>query len=545
MFAYINGFLEDVTVDNAVIDVNGFGINVRISADTASKLPGIGEQVRLYTYTYVKEDAFLLYGFLSRSDLEMFKLCITVSGIGPKGALAILSVMDADSLRFAIMSGDAKAISKAPGVGTRTAQRLILELKDKIYIDDTLISREIAAGGAEGILTAGSLHIDSEKKKEAVEALVALGYGQAESLKAVNAIEDVEAMDSGAILKAALKKLFQGMRATTMSRRMIETNITEEDIKLEGSLRPQTLDDYIGQSKIKENLKVYITAAKQRGDALDHVLFYGPPGLGKTTLAGIIANEMGVHMKVTSGPAIEKPGEMAAILNNLEEGDLLFVDEIHRLNRQVEEVLYPAMEDYCIDIMIGKGSSARSVRLELPKFTLVGATTRAGLLTAPLRDRFGMIHHLEFYTIEELQQIIMHSAGILDVEIEPAGAKEMARRSRGTPRLANRILKRVRDFAQVKYDGIITEEVARTALDLMDVDKMGLDHIDRNILVTIIEKFNGGPVGLDTLAAAIGEDAGTIEDVYEPYLIKNGFLSRTPKGRVVTDLTYRHLGLKL
>ena len=310
---------------------------------------------------------------------------------------------------------------------------------------------------------------------------------------------------------------------------MIETNITEEDIKLEGSLRPQTLDDYIGQSKIKENLKVYITAAKQRGDALDHVLFYGPPGLGKTTLAGIIANEMGVHMKVTSGPAIEKPGEMAAILNNLEEGDLLFVDEIHRLN--------------CIDIMIGKGSSARSVRLELPKFTLVGATTRAGLLTAPLRDRFGMIHHLEFYTIEELQQIIMHSARILDVEIEPAGAKEMARRSRGTPRLANRILKRVRDFAQVKYDGIITEEVARTALDLMDVDKMGLDHIDRNILVTIIEKFDGGPVGLDTLAAAIGEDAGTIEDVYEPYLIKNGFLNRTPKGRVVTDLTYHHLGL--
>ena len=328
-----------------------------------------------------------------------------------------------------------------------------------------------------------------------------------------------------------------------MERRIITTDMMEEDIRIEGSLRPQCLDDYIGQEKAKKNLKIYIEAAKQRNDALDHVLFYGPPGLGKTTLAGIIANEMGVHMKVTSGPAIEKPGEMAAILNNLQEGDVLFVDEIHRLNRQVEEVLYPAMEDYAIDIMIGKGATARSIRLDLPHFTLVGATTRAGLLTAPLRDRFGVIHHLEFYTEEELQTIIQHSAKVLGVEIDADGAKEMAKRSRGTPRLANRLLKRVRDFAQVKYDGIITEEVARTALDLMDVDKMGLDHIDRNILVTIIEKFDGGPVGLDTLAAAIGEDAGTIEDVYEPYLIKNGFLNRTPKGRVVTDLTYHHLGL--
>lgn len=330
-----------------------------------------------------------------------------------------------------------------------------------------------------------------------------------------------------------------------MAGRMIETSLKEEDIRVEGSLRPKQLDDYIGQSKIKENLKIYIEAAKKRQDPLDHVLFYGPPGLGKTTLAGIIANEMQVNMKVTSGPAIEKPGEIAAILNNLKEGDVLFVDEIHRLNRQVEEVLYPAMEDYAIDIMIGKGQAARSIRLDLPKFTLIGATTRAGLLTAPLRDRFGIIHRLEFYTPEELQQIILHSARILEAPVDFDGAMEMARRSRGTPRLANRILKRVRDFAQVKYDGVITKDIAVTALNLMDVDPMGLDHIDRNLLLTMVNKFQGGPVGLDTLAAAIGEDAGTIEDVYEPYLIKNGFLNRTPRGRVVTDLVYHHFGLEI
>ena len=328
-----------------------------------------------------------------------------------------------------------------------------------------------------------------------------------------------------------------------MEKRVISTQIQEEDLKIEKSLRPQTLSEYIGQEKAKENLKVYIEAAKNRGESLDHVLFYGPPGLGKTTLAGIIANEMGVHMKVTSGPTIAKPGEMAAILSNLQEGDLLFVDEIHRLNRQVEEVLYPAMEDYAIDIMMGKGASARSIRLDLPKFTLVGATTRAGLLSAPLRDRFGVVHHLEFYTPEELKVIIQHSAIILGVEIDEKGALELARRSRGTPRLANRLLKRVRDFAEVKYDGKINEEVAAFALDLLEVDKLGLDMNDRNILYTIIEKFNGGPVGLDTLAASIGEDSGTIEDVYEPYLVKNGFINRTPKGRVATDFAYHHFGI--
>lgn len=328
-----------------------------------------------------------------------------------------------------------------------------------------------------------------------------------------------------------------------MSRRIITTENLEEDVKIESHLRPQLLDDYIGQEKAKEILKVYITAARERGEALDHVLFYGPPGLGKTTLAGIIANEMHVNIKITSGPAIEKPGEMAAILNNLQEGDVLFVDEIHRLNRQVEEVLYPAMEDYAIDIMIGKGASARSIRLDLPKFTLVGATTRVGMLTAPLRDRFGVIHRLEFYTVEELKRIIARSAKVLDVGIDDAGATALARRSRGTPRLANRLLKRVRDFAQVKYDGYITEDVANYALDLLDVDKCGLDQTDRNLLMTIIERFDGGPVGLDTLAASLSEDSGTIEDVYEPYLLKNGFIQRTPRGRFVTDLAYAHLGI--
>ncbi|MGB8455019.1 MAG: Holliday junction branch migration DNA helicase RuvB [Anaerocolumna sp.] len=329
-----------------------------------------------------------------------------------------------------------------------------------------------------------------------------------------------------------------------MGKRIITTELMDEDKKIESTLRPQLLEDYIGQTKAKENLKVYIEAAKRRKESLDHVLFYGPPGLGKTTLAGIIANEMSVNMKVTSGPAIEKPGEMAAILNNLQEGDVLFVDEIHRLNRQVEELLYPAMEDYAIDIVIGKGASAKSIRLDLPKFTLVGATTRAGMLTPPLRDRFGVVNRLEFYTVEELKVIICRSAQVFQVEIDDEGALELARRSRGTPRLANRLLKRVRDFAQVKYDGYITKEVADFALDLLEVDKLGLDNMDREILFTMIDKFSGGPVGIETVATTIGEDTGTIEDVYEPYLVQNGLILRTPRGRVVSDLAYKHFGLR-
>ena len=330
-----------------------------------------------------------------------------------------------------------------------------------------------------------------------------------------------------------------------MKKRVITTELQSEDYKIENSLRPKLLSDYIGQEKIKGKLKVYMEAAKMREESLDHVLFYGPPGLGKTTLATIIANEMDVNIKITSGPAIEKPGEMAAILNNLQEGDVLFVDEIHRLNRQVEEVLYPAMEDYSIDVVIGKDTSARSIRLDLPKFTLVGATTRVGMLTAPLRDRFGVIERLQYYEVEELKQIVMRSAKLFKTEIAQEGATEIARRSRGTPRLANRLLKRVRDFAQVRYNGEITKEVVDETLDLLEVDKLGLDHLDRGILETMIEKFNGGPVGLDTLAESLGEDSGTIEDVYEPYLLQEGLLTRTPRGRMVTDKAYGHLGLEI
>ena len=328
-----------------------------------------------------------------------------------------------------------------------------------------------------------------------------------------------------------------------MERNIINTDIITEEKQLEKNLRPKYLNEYIGQEKIKSNLKIYIDAARLRKESLDHILFYGPPGLGKTTLSSIIAAEMGVNLKITSGPAIEKPGEIAAILNNLSENDVLFIDEIHRLNRQVEEILYPAMEDFAIDIILGKESAARSIRLDLPKFTLIGATTRAGLLSAPLRDRFGIVHKLEFYNEGELKNIITRSAMVLGIEIDEKGACEIAKRSRGTPRLSNRLLKRVRDFAQAKYDGTVTKEAADYALDILDVDKLGLDQNDREILSVIIEKFAGGPVGIDTIPAALNEDAGTLEEVYEPYLMMQGLINRTPRGRIATDNAYKHLGI--
>ncbi len=335
------------------------------------------------------------------------------------------------------------------------------------------------------------------------------------------------------------------MFETDFENRLSEVGYIPEDVEIETSLRPQTFDDYIGQDKVKENLKIYIEAAKKRGEPLDHVLLYGPPGLGKTTLSGIIANELGVQIRITSGPAIEKPRNLAELLSNLNEGDVLFIDEIHRMSRAVEEILYPAMEDYTLDIFLGQGPAARSIRIDLPKFTLVGATTRAGQLSAPLRDRFGVNMRLELYSPEQLAMIVTRSANILGVEIDPDGALEIASRSRGTPRIANRLLKRVRDFAQVKHDGVITLEIARETLKALDIDELGLDAVDRRMLEAIINIYGGGPVGLETLAAAIGEEAITIEDVYEPYLMQIGFLSRTPRGRCVTKSAYQHLGIEM
>ena len=511
MYYYIKGTLVQKNDNYIVVDANGVGYMIYTSLNSMENAGEVGKKITIYTYLHVREDVMDLFGFTTIEEKNMFMQLISVSGVGPKAALSILSVTTPAKFAVAVITNDVKTITKASGVGPKMAQRVILELKDKMKTDELEIDFE---DESDDIL--------SDNRSEAISALVVLGYSSNDAQKAVKGIDG---------------SLFDE------DERFVTSDFISEDAEIEVGLRPRNLSEYIGQEKAKNNLEIYIKAALERREALDHVLLYGPPGLGKTTLASIIANEMGVNIRITSGPAIEKAGDLAAILTNLSEHDILFIDEIHRMSRTVEEILYPAMEDYALDIIIGKGPAAKSIRIDLPKFTLIGATTRAGLLTAPLRDRFGVISRLELYTVEEIKEIVKRSAGLLDVEIDDEGAAEIASRSRGTPRIANRFLKRVRDFAQVKYDGKIDYKVAADALKSMEVDELGLDIIDSRMIKTMIENFGGGPVGLDTLAATIGEEPNTIEDVYEPYLLQLGFISRTPRGRIATKAAYDHFDI--
>ncbi len=532
MIASIRGQLLLVDGEHAVIEVGGLGIEVLASSRTLGAVSGRrGEEVSLHTHLHVREDALQLFGFRSQRERTFFLWLIAVSGVGPKVALAVLSGYPVEELELAVARDDVRKFESIPGIGKKLAQRLVVELRDKVGELPPVGAGETGEGG-------GPAPTDSFMA--ARSALQNLGLSLREAEEALRGAPEGAPLED--LLKYALSRSKEGVMAVP-GERIGDPNERADDRDLELSLRPRRFSDFVGQNAAKEQLEIFVQAAKNRGDTLDHVLIAGPPGLGKTTLAGIIAQELGVGMHTTSGPAMERKVDVAGLLTNLQEGDVLFVDEIHRLNAAVEEVLYPAMEDYEIDIMIGEGPAARSIRMQVQPFTLIGATTRTGLLTTPLRDRFGVWQRLEYYEVEELAQIVRRSAGILRVTIDDHSALEIAGRSRGTPRVANRLLRRVRDFAEVRHQGVIDCDICLAALQLFQVDAEGLDKLDRDILCTIAQKFDGGPVGLDTLAVALGEEADTVMDVYEPYLIQQGFLKRTPRGRMLTRSGFQHCGL--